>query len=52
MEASGWLEVSSSRAGSKARRMYRITPAGNRVLAALRDEVEELYAVPPVSWTG
>jgi DNA-binding PadR family transcriptional regulator len=42
MEANGWLR--SDRAErAKARRSYRITPAGRRLLRTLRREVAELH---------
>ena len=42
MEANGWLR--STRTGEgKARRSYRITPAGERLLARLRAEIDELH---------
>lgn len=44
MEASGWLKRARRDGAAKGRRTYRITPAGRRVLATLRDEIEELYA--------
>lgn len=43
MEANGWLRRSNPERGPKARRTYRITPEGKRVLRTVRDEIEELY---------
>lgn len=42
MERNGWLTSSSSGA-SKARRSYRITPEGRRVLRVLRRAIAELH---------
>jgi DNA-binding PadR family transcriptional regulator len=42
MERNGWLR-SRSRGGPKARKDYRITPSGRRLLRQLRSEVEELH---------
>jgi PadR family transcriptional regulator, regulatory protein PadR len=42
MEAHGWLR-SSAAERAKARRSYRITPAGRRLLEALRGELTELH---------
>lgn len=42
LEANGWLSVQEGRR-TKARRAYRITPAGRRLLRKLRAEVTELY---------
>jgi DNA-binding PadR family transcriptional regulator len=42
METNGWLR-SDAGDGPKARRSYRITPAGRRLLRALREEVTELH---------
>lgn len=38
----GWLRAATQE-GPKARRSYRITPAGRRLLRQLRREIEELY---------
>jgi PadR family transcriptional regulator, regulatory protein PadR len=43
MEANGWLRRSGPSNGVKARRSYRATAAGRRVLRLVRDEIEELY---------
>lgn len=43
MEKRGWLR-SEACGSSKARRNYRITPRGRRILAALRRDLEELHA--------
>lgn len=42
MERNGWL-TSSSAGASKARRSYRITPEGRRVLRMLRRAIVELH---------
>jgi DNA-binding PadR family transcriptional regulator len=42
MERNGWVRAQAT-GRAKERKTYRITPAGRRVLAGLRDEVEELY---------
>jgi PadR family transcriptional regulator, regulatory protein PadR len=42
MERNGWL-TSSSAGASKARRSYRITPEGRRVLRTLRRAIVELH---------
>ena len=42
METNGWLRSSSPR-GSKARRSYRITASGRKVLDELRHEIVELH---------
>lgn len=42
MERRGWLRARPA-ASAKARKEYRITPAGRRVLEALRVDLEELY---------
>ncbi len=41
MERNGWLRSVS--AGGKSRRNYRITSAGRRLLAELREQIAELY---------
>jgi DNA-binding PadR family transcriptional regulator len=43
MEANGWLERTSDTERAKARRGYRITPKGRRLLGQLRRDVTELY---------
>lgn len=42
LEANGWLRSRSSGSG-KARKSYRITPAGRRLLARLRTDIDELH---------
>jgi DNA-binding PadR family transcriptional regulator len=42
MEANGWLRAAPTHS-RRARRNYRITPAGKRVLERLRQEVDELH---------
>lgn len=41
--ANGWLRVLPGSARAKARRAYRLTPRGRRLLRTLRAEVTELY---------
>ena len=43
MKANGWLRETGASEALKARRSYRITPEGRRVLRALRRDVAELY---------
>jgi DNA-binding PadR family transcriptional regulator len=43
MEARGWLRGSAAGAGLKARRDYRITAEGRKLLDRLRSEVDELH---------
>jgi DNA-binding PadR family transcriptional regulator len=44
MEANGWLKTSpSSNSSSHARKEYRLTKDGTKVLAFLRAQVKELY---------
>jgi len=43
MERNGWLRRTGRAAHVRARRTFRITSAGRRLLAVLRDEVTELY---------
>lgn len=43
MEQNGWLKRIGRTRHPRARRSYRITPEGRRLLAALRREVTELY---------
>jgi DNA-binding PadR family transcriptional regulator len=43
MERNGWLARSGDRAHARARQPLRITPEGQRLLAALRHDVIELY---------
>ena len=42
MQRNGWLR-STSAARVNGRRNYRITPAGRRILAELRNDVDELH---------
>ena len=42
LEENGWLSAPAAER-AKARRAYRITPAGRRLLRKLRGEVTELY---------
>jgi DNA-binding PadR family transcriptional regulator len=43
MEANGWLKRRKAGSHPRARQVYRITPAGRKLLGALREEVTELY---------
>lgn len=43
MEKRGLLRSTSQRAGSRSRRIYRITPAGRRALATAKHKVRELF---------
>jgi DNA-binding PadR family transcriptional regulator len=43
MEANGWLRRMGKARHARARQMFRITPEGRRLLAALRSDVTELY---------
>jgi DNA-binding PadR family transcriptional regulator len=44
MEERGWLKGRRDRGGGpRARKEYALTPAGRKVLAGLRRDVEELY---------
>jgi DNA-binding PadR family transcriptional regulator len=43
MERNGWLRRMGKARHARARQPLRITPAGRRLLAALRREVAELY---------
>jgi DNA-binding PadR family transcriptional regulator len=44
MERLGWLRSKADlRKGKRARRDYRLTPAGAKVLGVLREQVKELY---------
>jgi DNA-binding PadR family transcriptional regulator len=43
MEQNGWLKRSGDAPHARARQTFRITPAGRRLLAALRRDVAELY---------
>ena len=45
MERLGWLKGKTDPAGGRrARRDYRLTPAGGKVLAVVREQVRELHA--------
>ena len=44
MERLGWLKSKSARrAGPRARKDYRLTTEGKKVLEHVRDQIEELY---------
>ncbi len=43
MEANGWLRATGGTGSSKARKDYRATALGRRVLAQLRNEIAELH---------
>ena len=44
MERRGWLKSTTALGGGiKARRDYRLTPTGKKVLALVREHLEELY---------
>ena len=44
MERLGWLKrTTASGAGKRARKDYRLTAEGRKVLAVLRKQIEELY---------
>ena len=44
MERLGWLKGRSEpEAGKRARRDYRLTPAGRQVLAVVREQIKELH---------
>lgn len=43
MERNGWLRATTADVPANARKNYRITPRGRRVLAALRADVQELH---------
>ena len=51
MERVGWLKCRAEPGGGlRARRNYRLTPAGEKVLATIREQIKELYdEVVPVS---
>jgi DNA-binding PadR family transcriptional regulator len=42
MERNGWLRSRTDGGGLRARREYRLTPAGQRVLAVVRRQLDEL----------
>jgi DNA-binding PadR family transcriptional regulator len=39
----GWLSCRKNADGARARKDYRLTPVGRKVLALVREQVEELY---------
>jgi PadR family transcriptional regulator PadR len=43
LERKGYLRSTEERSGKHARRMYRATPLGRKVLAAARGKVSELF---------
>ena len=43
MERSGLLKTVTGQAGARARRFYRITPAGRKALKKAREKVDELH---------
>jgi DNA-binding PadR family transcriptional regulator len=44
MEQLGWLKSKADpRAGRRARKDYRLTPAGRKILALVREQVRELH---------
>ncbi|MGO9323771.1 MAG: PadR family transcriptional regulator [Terracidiphilus sp.] len=43
MERSGLLKTIPGQAGGRARRVYRITPAGKKALGNVREKVDELH---------
>jgi len=44
MERLGWLKAETDpRKGKRARKDYRLTPAGRKVLVLIKDQVRELY---------
>jgi DNA-binding PadR family transcriptional regulator len=43
MERSGLLKTLPGQAGGRARRVYRITPAGRRALEKAKEKVDELH---------
>jgi PadR family transcriptional regulator, regulatory protein PadR len=44
MEQAGWLKCTiASGGGRRARRDYRLTPEGGKVLAMIREQIQELY---------
>jgi DNA-binding PadR family transcriptional regulator len=44
MEDNGWIRRTGDSTHPRARRSFRITPAGRKLLAQLQDDVRELYA--------
>ena len=43
LEKKGYVRSHEERTGRSSRRLYRITPAGKRALAAAKDKVRELF---------
>ena len=43
LERKGYLSSTRERSGKSARRIYRATPLGRKVLAAAREKVSELF---------
>src|SRR5512145_320555 len=43
LERTGYLRSTRERSGKSARRLYRATPLGRKVLAAAREKVSELF---------
>lgn len=43
MERAGLMKSALKNVGGRSRRVYRITPAGKRALAAVRAKVDELH---------
>lgn len=43
LERRGYLRSAVKRSGRQARRFYRATPAGRKVLAAAKEKVRELF---------
>jgi DNA-binding PadR family transcriptional regulator len=44
MERMGWLKAKADPLGGRrARKDYRLTPAGKKILATIREQIEELY---------
>ncbi len=39
----GWLKCRKNPGGARARKDYRLTPTGRKVLSLVREQVEELY---------
>jgi DNA-binding PadR family transcriptional regulator len=44
MERMGWLKAKADpQGGRRARKDYRLTPIGKKILATIREQIEELY---------
>ncbi|HEY7166195.1 MAG TPA: PadR family transcriptional regulator [Candidatus Binatia bacterium] len=43
LERKGYLQSATERSGKSARRLYRATPLGRKVLAAAKEKVSELF---------